>query len=207
MRHRLVLALAVLSVIAASCGGDGAAAGVASLEGTDSTVAPAEDNRAIEDAADADLEQAMFAFASCMRTNGVEIEDPTVDADGNLQFGGLRTQGGNADREAIRAGMEACEDHLEGVVLGRGGDLDPTELQDTLLEFAVCMRENGYDMPDPDFSNAGPGGGDEPAQGGGPFGRIDFDDPDFVTAQEACQDVLGDIRGPGARFSGGGGAG
>ena len=48
---------------------------------------------------------------------------------------------------------------LEGVTLGRQ-QRDLTEFQDTFLEFASCMRDNGYDMPDPDFSNFG-----QPGQG------------------------------------------
>jgi hypothetical protein len=62
---------------------------------------------------------------------------------------------------------------------------DLSEREDELLAFAVCMRENGYDMSDPDF----PGGGHS---GAGPFGdAIDTDDPDFQTATESCDDIIG----------------
>lgn len=212
MKHRYVIVLLVLGLVATACSGNAADSGVATLddvEPTDATAGvPAEG-----EPTEVDQEQAMLAFAACMRDNGVDIEDPTVDAEGNVQFGGLRgaAQDGEIDREAMRAARDACEEELAGFALGRaGGNFDPTELQDTLLEYAGCMRENGYEMPDPDFSGSGPGG-DEPGEGGGggPFGQLDRDDPDFIAAQEACEDMLGGFapgRGGGPGQGGGGDA-
>ena len=200
MMRRLIVLLFALGLVVTACGGDGeASSGVASLETVDTTAGAGASGAA--PAAEVDQEQAMLDFAACMRDNGVEIEDPTVDSDGNVQFGGFRAAAGEeVDREAMRAAMEVCQDNLEGIALGRGGgDFDLTELQDTMVEYAACMRDNGYDMPDPDFSSFGPGGGDgEPGQGGGgPFGDIDFDDPDFMSAQLECEDLLSGFRGPG----------
>lgn len=204
MKLRLMVLVFVIGLVATACGGNGdSSSGVASLDTGD---AAATDNATSGEQAvdEVNQEQAMLDFAACMRSNGVEIEDPTVDADGNVQFGGFRgasTEDGEIDREAIRTAREACEEELEGVALGFGGrgDIDITELQDTMVEYASCMRTNGYDMDDPDFSNLGPGaGGDrEPGEGGGPFGAIDQTDPDFISAQEVCQDVLGGF-GPGS---------
>ena len=88
-----------------------------------------------------------------------------------------------------------CPETIEGASLGRrGDDFDATAFQDTLLEFAACMRDNGYDMPDPDFSNSGGGPG---TGGGGPFGEVDRSDPDFIAAEEACGDIMAGFRGPG----------
>lgn len=210
MKHSLMVLLLALGLLATACGGDReASAGVASLETTDIVVgddaaAPAEDA-----ASEVDQEQAMLNFAACMRDNGVDIDDPTVDADGNVEFGAFRgvVGSGEIDRATMEAAMQACQDNLEGIALGRGGgDFDLTELQDTMVEYAECMRSNGYDMDDPDFSNFGPGNGGGPGEGGGrPFGDIDLDDPDFISAQEVCQDILGGLRGPGTRPPGGNG--
>lgn len=200
MKRQLAVLLFALGLVAAACGGDGAAStGVASLAATETTLA-GEDGTGV---AEVDQERAMLDFASCLRDNGIDIDDPTVDSDGNVQFGGFRAaaQSGELDPAAMEAAFASCQDHLEGIALGRGGgDFDRTELEDTLVAYAACMRDNGYDMPDPDFSGSGPSGG-EPGQGG-PFGAIDRDDPDFVAAQEACQDLLSGFRGPGP---GGGG--
>jgi hypothetical protein len=61
---------------------------------------------------------------------------------------------------------------------------DLTGREDELLAFAVCMRENGYDMPDPDFSGNG-------HRGAGPFGdAIDTDDP-VQRAVKSCEGIVG----------------
>jgi hypothetical protein len=66
-------------------------------------------------------------------------------------------------------------------------NFDFTEIQDTLLVFAQCMRDNGFDLPDPDFSNF------DLAGGVGPFGEIDPTEPDFEKALEACQDIFANL--------------
>ncbi len=154
-------------------------------------------------------EERLLAFAECMRENGVDFPDPVVEADGTVTFG--RRPGGGAGGAQgaqdvgrdpdLPAAQEACGGMLEGLAFGRGqGGFDQIELQDTLLEFAQCMRDHGVDMGDPDLSRFGPGGNDDD-QPGGPFGGIDSDDPDFAAAFEVCQQQL--PRGGGARFGGG----
>lgn len=193
-RMRLLVVIAAMSLVVAACGDDASDGGVASLEDIGATP---EETPAAGDAT-ADPEQALLAFAACLRDNGVDIDDPTVDADGNPVL--ARPGQGDAPRdpEAFRQARDTCEPLLGGVTLGFGLR-DDTERQDSLLEFAQCMRDNGYDMPDPDFT-AGPGEGGGP--GGGPFGGIDFDDPVFQAASEQCSDILagfGPGQGPGGR--------
>ena len=55
------------------------------------------------------------------------------------------------------------------------------ELEDAMVEFATCMRENGIDFPDP-----GSGGGLII----GPESDIDPDDPDFKAAEATCKPIL-----------------
>jgi hypothetical protein len=208
MKQSLMVLLLAIALVVTACGGDSeASSGVASLEATGTVAAENAAAGGETIASEIDQEQAMLTFAACMRDNGVDIDDPTVDADGNVQFGAFRgvVQAGEIDRATMDAAMEVCQEHLEGIALGRGGgDFDLTELEDTMVEYAACMRTNGYDMADPDFSNFGPGNGGEPGEGGGrPFADIDLNDPDFISAQEVCQDILGGFRGPGTRPPGG----
>lgn len=204
MKKPLILLLFVLALLATACASGSESTGVATLEGTDttsSTAATAADDQI-------DTEQAMLNFTQCLRDQGLDIQDPEVDADGNLNFRGLVQGTEEVDRDALRAGFEACQSELEGITLGGGPGFDRTAIQDTLVEYAACMRENGYDMEDPDLSNFGPGAGGEgqPGQGGGPFGSIDQNDPAFVAANEACQGIFtsaiprflgGEGQGPG----------
>ncbi len=192
---RMLLLPAVLALVATACGGSaGADDGVASLDDT-----AALDAAPVTSAPAVSQEEALLAFTACLREQGIDVPDPTMDADGNLQLARPNTAQGDPefDRDTFRAAREACAEHLEDVTLGFRGE-DRTETEDQLLEFAVCIRDNGFDMPDPDFSNATPGQGG----GGGPFSGIDRSDPAFQAAAEACSDLLpgagrGLPRGPG----------
>ncbi len=197
---RLPALLAALAVVVAACGGsDDTGSAVASLSDVSTSVVG-------DDAAqEIDQEAAVMALTECLRENGVEVDDPTVDADGNVRIGEFRDfdPSQRGPDSPLGQAFEACQEHLEGVTRGFAG-VDQTELQDTMLEFAACMRENGVDMPDPDFSSLGPGDGERegPGQGGGPFGGLDLEDPVFQAAQEACGDILAGFGAGGGRFGG-----
>ncbi len=208
MKPRLIVLLLAFGLLAGACGGSADAdEGVATLETTATSAVESEagDSDAQQSV---DAEQAMLDLAACLRDQGLDIEDPTVDSEGNVQFGGFRgapsQDGGEPgiDRDLMQSAMEACQSELEGVSLGFGDrGFDQTEMQDTLVEWAACMRENGYEMDDPDLSSFG-----EPGEGGGrPFGDIDPNDPDYVAANEVCGDILGGVPGP--RIGGGQGRG
>ena len=188
MKRRLLIVSVVLGLLLPACSGDSADDAVASLESDTAPVDVEVSTTDADDTGDVDQEQVMLAFAACMRENGIELDDPTVDADGNVGFGRLRSAiEGDVTPEEIDAAREACEGELQGVALRSEADRDRTSEQDVFLEFAQCMRDNGYDMSDPDFANSGPGGG---GGGGGPFGELDRDDPDFKSALVPCQDIL-----------------
>ncbi len=179
------------AVVAVAAGEPEAAAGEAPAESDVIGEEPLED----EDLAGEELavredltdEERLLAFAGCMRDNGVDFPDPVVEADGTVTFGALREIGRDPDLPAAR---ETCQDLVAGLAFGPGqGGFDLVELQDTLLEFARCMRDNGVDMGDPDLSRIGPGADDD-GQAGGPFGVIDLDDPDFAAAFAVCQQRL-----------------
>ena len=195
-------ALICLVVLLAACGGSAADTddGVASLDDSTATTAASETA--------ADPEAAAIAFTECMRENGVEMEDPTVDADGNVLPGGPTDlpdpeDGGQAQAgpgqlgEDLQAAFEECGDLLGGTAFGFTPG-DQTELQDQLLALAQCLRDQGLDVADPDLSNP-PGEG---AQEGGPFG-IDFQDPEVQAAMDQCQEFMPNFGGG----PGGGGPG
>ncbi len=195
---KLFTAAIALTLLLAACSGDSGAQ-VATLD--DTPLAQASEEDPSTDGSD-DAE-AILEFAQCMRDNGIaDFEDPDVSADGSVEF---RFRGlaevSDVDPDTMRSAFETCRETLDGVAIGPGS-IDRTEIEDTLYEFAACMRDNGIDMPDPDLSSFGTTSG-EPGEGGGPFGgAIDPDDPEFRAALEACEDVFeGGFRfgGPGAR--------
>jgi len=181
MKTRIIIPLLLaLGLVAAACSSGTSDSGVASIAGDDTTVQAADSG-----ASTASDEAAVIAFTACLRDEGLEVDDPEVDAGGNLRPPRLRDIAG-VDRDMADEAFATCAPHLEGVTFGLDG-ADRTEREDSLLAFAECARENGYDMPDPDFSGSGmPGSG-----GGGPFAGIDKDDPAFQNALSACSDVFG----------------
>ena len=197
--NRVLISIVAFALLVAACGGSDNE-GVASLDATETTTA--QDVSA--DAAVSD-EDALLEFSACLRENGIEdFEDPTINADGVPEFN-LRSLGGEHDREEMQAAFEACQDYLEGIAFGPGS-VDLTEVEDTLVEFSACMRDNGYDMPDPDLSDFGSGEGGE---GGGLFGgELDRNDPDFISAMGECQYLFENLSfGRGGGPAGGGGNG
>jgi len=177
----------LLMTVLAACSGGATPTGVATLQspGAGETVPSASPSASL------DPETARLEFARCMRENGVDLPDPGSGGGGAVAIGG-----NGIDMEEMQEAMEACQQFL-GDAIGERAEIDP-EMQDKLLEFAECMRDNGVDFPDPDVS-----GGGGRIQVGGP-GGIDPSSDEFQAAQDACQDILGDL---GPRFEGGPGGG
>ena len=158
-------------------------------------------------------EQALLNFAECMRENGLpEFPDPMVDSEGRIDLRGSFADAGiQPNSEEFRLAMDTCNHHLEGVALGRGGgELDQVEEQDTLLDFAQCLREEGIEVDDPDLSNFTPGQGGGQGGGAGLFGEaFNPQDSDVQAALEVCREATGGFGafgpGTGGRPGAGGG--
>jgi hypothetical protein len=179
--RRLLLLMTALALVLAACGGGDDGDEVASLDSTTTTAATEVTTTTVDETAE--LEANLLAFSECMRDNGIpDFPDPTIDADGNPEFfpGGTPPEG-FADEETIQDAFEECQGFIEDVVLSFLPE-DTTELEDRFLEWATCMRDQGVDIPDPDFSQGlfGPNGP------GGIFGEIDPNDPDFAAASDEC---------------------
>jgi len=71
-----------------------------------------------------------------------------------------------------------------------GGRVDETEMQDAALEYAECMRDNGIDMPDPEFEE----GGGVSIGIGSADGGIDPESEEFQAAEEECRPILEEAR-------------
>ena len=74
---------------------------------------------------------------------------------------------------------------------------DPEE---AILAYTECMREEGIDLPDPDFSGELGEGGGSGFLGGS---DIDPNDPDFQAAQEKCQSNLEGVPAAAPDLNGG----
>jgi hypothetical protein len=196
--------LGLLLLILTACSAGAAPSGVASL--IDPSASP--DG---SPAASLDPEEAMQAFAACMREHGVNIQISSVSDDETGPVTGTNKgpdtggPGRAPDKDAFAAADLACKHLLpKGGVNGPGGEIDP-EFQDKLLDFAKCMREHGVDMPDPQFGTGGKVtiGGPDDTTGNGP--RPDPESKEFQDAEAACGSLLpGKMGGPGTGGSGAG---
>jgi hypothetical protein len=181
-----LLALAALVLALAACGSDedadddgGAVASIAE-EPTDSDTAASGEPAADTASDDEDRQAALLKYTSCMRDNGVDMEDPVPGEPFRLEV--RRSKDGNSTFEKAQ---KACQKLLKGAV-GEPSAEDRERMREAGLKFAKCMRAEGIDMPDPE------------ADGGMLFkageGGIDPEDPTFQKAQKKCQPLLRVMR-------------
>ena len=185
------LVTALRGVVAACAGSAATQPDVATL----ATAAPAQVAATATPTTDEDGQQAFLDFAACMRTEGIDFPDPVFGSDGRVQIGrgGPGLAGVDLQGSEFQAAQEACGDLLQG--LGDQFDAEQqAELQDSLVEFAGCMRDEGIDMPDPQL-----GGGRGLAVLGGPDSGVDTGSPEYQDAMEQCGDLLGALPVPGAQ--------
>jgi hypothetical protein len=166
------LALAALPLLFAltltGCGtSDDGGDGVASAGGTSSAAPGGED---------LSQDEMGVKFAQCMRENGVDMDDPEPGKGIQLKVGPGTSQ------ETVQAALEACREYNPQ----ENGSAQPNpEREEAFRKYAQCMRDNGVEaFPDP-----------EP---GSPGVRITGEvgnDPDFQTAQQACQELLAAAQG------------
>lgn len=144
------------------------------------------------EAGDTSDEELAFAFADCLRDEGLDVNDPTVDADGTVVLRSIFGDDVSRIDEDAQDAIEQCRDLLEGTAFGRGnGGVDPVELQDDLVEFASCLRDQGLDVTDPDLS----GGLGAAARGPEGLFGLDLQDPQYQAEVDACSDLITFGRG------------
>ena len=211
--------LAGVVLLAAACGGGGS--GTAKAADSSTTVSPSSSSTAGQ-------QQSMSDYLQCLKDHGITV--PT-DANGNPTFGprgGSGPSGSNGsdgstgatpstppdstgtppssfDRSGFQQARQACgtpPGRAGGNGGGNGGaPVDPQAAQQAALQFAACLRAQGLNVPDPDFSTTtttpptsagttnGTGGGFR--RGGGAIGAImrnlDQNDPTVQAALQKCQ--------------------
>jgi len=156
--HSAAAGLAVAALALTACGGGGSS--------TTPTPAGGGGASAGDPAA---RDEALLAFARCMRENGVDMPDPQIDG-GRVR---MIIPPGGGDRETVDRARAACEEHLEAAEAQRPAD---EEQKRRALETARCLREKGYDVPDP-------------TDGGiriTPDSGIEPGDPGFEAAMDEC---------------------
>jgi hypothetical protein len=169
-----------------------------------------------DDATDAERQDAMLKFAKCMREQGIDMADPTFDADGKGGVSiGVDSKKGDGpptqiDEKKMDAADKKCQ-HFMDDVMGDAPQMSPEEqakFRDQQLDYAKCMREHDIDMADPQIEFDG---NKTKIMSGGPGKDAPHFDPEsakFKAANEACQSKLGEGRiGTGPAIAAGGPSG
>ena len=138
--------------------------------GSDSEVTKSDTSRAIGIAAKADSqsdrmaasartdEEVVTDFTQCMRDEGFDIPDPELNADGTVNWEKLKESFDRDPRfdlqhKRSKKALDKCVPILaDATSTSKADKEDPIETQDKMLAFAQCLRDQGIDMPDPDFS-------------------------------------------------------
>lgn len=186
----LTTLLIIVALLASGCSDGDDTEAVASLEDT-ATEAP--ETAEAELSTEEEAEAAMLDFTQCLREQGVDVGDPTMGADGNLQLPPIEVSGEfdpEDDPDVMMAQMDAvfaeCDQHLAGITLGAPDPGANVAFEDAFVEYAGCMRDHGIDMPDPDFS----GDGGMMIELGSPTAG---DQAEFDAAHEECEPILAGI--------------
>ncbi|WP_097886904.1 hypothetical protein [Streptomyces sp. st140] len=118
---------AALALTATACSGDGG--------GTKDGGSASDSKKTKEDQA--------LEHRKCLREQGLDIPEPKPGENGM----GVTIDGGSMGKEKMEKAFKACEDKAVG-----GGPREMTQAEkDKAVAYARCMRQNGFDMPDPKF--------------------------------------------------------
>jgi hypothetical protein len=93
--------------------------------------------------------------------------------------------GGSGPRqmpENARKAFQACGiQSPSSQTAGGGPNVDSSAFRQSVTGYVACIRQNGYDMPDPNLSGKGPVFDES---------KVNRDDPKFQSASQKCQQLL-----------------
>jgi hypothetical protein len=129
-------------------------------------------------------------FAACLRDEGFNVSDPEVNADGSVDLRDFFTKlsqdpSFNWQDPKTREAIGKCRGLLADASFAQPRSTeDEIELQDQVLTFATCLREQGVPVADPDFSGGTRSGLRSMFAGQ----DIDRDDPKVAEAITTCRE-------------------
>jgi hypothetical protein len=136
MPIRLILAALAATALLAACGG--------------APQKPSADRQAA-------ARKAMLAYAACMRSHGVPMEDPKFNGDGGVTLSSGGPGSKDVSPQTQRTAQQACE-HFMREVKPPGGNspAQQAEFRKAALANSRCMRSHGVpNFPDPQFGDNG----------------------------------------------------
>jgi hypothetical protein len=203
------LALALGALVLAGCGGSGG--GSSSTSESSPTAGSAESEASRSEGFGAEGEKGGPGIANiseeaktCLKEKGVELPEfkggeggppsgePPEGAEGGPPEGGFGGEGS----EKMQKAFEECGVELGEFKGGPGGngapDASSPAFKKQITKYAACVRENGYELAEPNFSGEGP-----------IFEKSESESAAFKKASAKCQSLLGGPGGSGSEGEGG----
>ena len=177
MRTSITLPLGIILMLALAC--TSASDEVASIERKDVAQSIVEEGDLDRSLVRGEAE--MVAWADCLRAQGIDVTDPVVNSDGNIEKPVFPT---DFDIKRNLQKLEVCDVFIQVFTSefeqDKKGDAD---VIDDLLALADCLRTQGIDLKDPVITNDG----------------IDFEipgikkDPTVMTAYANCSSGISKV--------------
>jgi hypothetical protein len=189
------IAIALCALVLAGCGGSSGGSGTEASTTATSTGGGGEG--------------AKFAISEedrqCLKEKGVELpefkagEGPRTFQKGEVPEGGAMPEGGphggfgGETSEANEKAFEECGVEMPEFKGGPGGqaggpNVNSAAFRKQVKEYVACVRENGFELAEPDFSGEGP-----------IFKKAESESAAFKKASAQCQSLL---AGPGGAPTG-----
>ena len=134
--------MACVGLVACGSGDETASTDVPSLGGTATT--------ARTTSTTVNPEKAAQNFVKCLRDEGLEVADPEMGSDGNIDmrsiFESANIQPGS---DEFRTAMDACREFLDNAGFGPS-DEDRAQRQEAMLAFTACLRGPTWSSPGSD---------------------------------------------------------
>lgn len=118
---------------------------------------------------------------ACLKEQGVELPEIKGGEGPPMGEGGKPPQGG--EMSEMQKAFEECgieTGELKGGPEGGPPDMNSAAFRKQIKEYAACVRENGYELAEPDFSGEGP-----------VFDESEAESAAFKKASAKCKDLLG----------------
>ncbi|WP_138946340.1 hypothetical protein [Plantibacter sp. M259] len=93
-------------------------------------------------AAPVSFEEWQLKFNDCLREKGVDMPDPEAD-------GSMKINVNEVDMEAYEAAVPLCQEEVGPPPAPTGGGMSEEQSLQQTIEAAECLREHGFDVPDP----------------------------------------------------------
>jgi hypothetical protein len=201
------LALLIGALVLAGCGGSsGSSSGGSSTES--STTASSSGSEAATGEGKGGMFNISEEAKACLKEKGVELPEfkggeggPPGAAEGEMPEPGEKPEGGEMPEggeggppggfggeqsEEQKKAFEECGVETPEFKGGAGGkpNTNSAAFKKQVNEYVACVRENGYELGEPNFSGEGP-----------VFEKAESESAEFMKASAQCQELLGGPQG------------